>query len=102
MADTSLYEISAKEIRRRNSIIRMPMSRFSLPLILIFQGIISLIVLRNTAFQDEALYLYAGGQIINGWLGLPHFPIPWAYFLSGYAYFYPVIGGALKDLEDWS
>lgn len=98
MADTSLYEISAKEIRRRNSIIRIPISRFSLPLILIFQGIISLIVLRNTAFQDEALYLYAGGQIINGWLGLPHFPIPWAYFLSGYAYFYPVIAGELNRL----
>src|SRR5947199_970934 len=98
MVTTSLHEIAAKEIRRGHSIVKVPISRLSLPLILIFQGFISLMVLRNTAFQDEALYLFAGRQIIDGWLGLPHYPIPWAYFLSGYAYFYPVLGGALDML----
>jgi 4-amino-4-deoxy-L-arabinose transferase-like glycosyltransferase len=62
------------------------------------QAIISLGTLHNTAFQDEALYLFAGRQIISGWLGLPHVPVEWASFLSGYAYFYPVIGGALAML----
>jgi len=70
-------------------------SFWRLTLILALQTIVSLAALRNTAFQDEALYLFAGRQIINGWLGLPHFPVEWASFLSGYAYFYPVIGGAL-------
>lgn len=98
MADTTLNEVDAKEIRRGHSIVKVPISRLSLPLILIFQGLISLMVLRNSAFQDEALYLLAGQQTISGWLGLPHFPIPWAYFLSGYAYLYPVIGGALNML----
>jgi len=98
MIETSLHKVAAKEITREHSTFKGPISRFSLPLILIFQVVISLIVLRNSAFQDEALYLFAGRQIINGWLGLPHFPIPWAYFLSGYAYLYPVIGGTLDKL----
>ena len=73
-------------------------SCWPLALILALQAIVSLVVLHNTAFQDEALYLLAGQNIIGGWLGLPHFPVEWASFLSGYAYFYPVIAGALAML----
>ncbi len=90
--------VETKIITRKRLLTNVTMSRWSLPLILAFQALLSWALLRNTAFQDEALYLFAGRQIINGWLGLPHFPIPWAYFLSGYAYFYPVIGGMLDKL----
>ncbi len=90
--------VETKIITRKRLLTNVTMSRWSLPLILVFQALLSWMLLRNTAFQDEALYLLAGQQIINGWLGLPHYPIPWAYFLSGYAYLYPVIGGGLNML----
>jgi 4-amino-4-deoxy-L-arabinose transferase-like glycosyltransferase len=51
-------------------------------------------MLHNTAFKDEALYLYAGRQIIHHWNGGP-VPPNYAFFLSGYPYIYPVIGGFL-------
>ncbi len=92
------HSVETKKITRKSLLANVPMSRWSLPLILTFQALLSWILLRNTAFQDEALYLFAGRQVIDGWLGLPHFPVEWASFLSGYAYFYPVIGGALAML----
>ncbi len=51
--------------------------------------------LRNTAFQDEALYLYAGRLILTSLMGGP--PVPEAYgtWFSGHPYLYPVLGGAL-------
>jgi hypothetical protein len=90
--------MKTKKITRRNLLAGIAMSHWSLPLILVFQALLSVVLLRNTAFQDEALYLFAGRDIVNGWLGLPHFPVQWTYFLSGYAYFYPVIGGTLAML----
>lgn len=54
----------------------------------------SLATLHNTAFQDEALYLYAGRQIIHQWNGGP-VPPNYAFYFSGYPYIYPVIGGFL-------
>lgn len=95
---SSQHSVETKKITRKSLLANVPMSRWSLPLILTFQALLSWILLRNTAFQDEALYLLAGRQIIDGWLGLPLFPVEWASFLSGYAYFYPVIGGALVML----
>jgi 4-amino-4-deoxy-L-arabinose transferase-like glycosyltransferase len=97
---TSVHTSAVKRISRKQvqDLVKVPLARLSLPLVLIFQGLISLVVLHNTAFQDEALYLLVGRDIVDGWLGLSHFPIPWAYFLSGYAYFYPVIGGTLDKL----
>lgn len=94
----SRQTIKTKQITRKRRLAGVAMSRWSLPLILVSQALLSWILLRNTAFQDEALYLFAGREIISGWLGLPHFPVTWAYFLSGYAYFYPVIGGTLAML----
>jgi 4-amino-4-deoxy-L-arabinose transferase-like glycosyltransferase len=63
-------------------------------LILAMQAVVSLAMLHNTAFQDEALYLYAGRQIIHHWNGGP-VPPNYAFYLSGYPYIYPVIGGFL-------
>ncbi|HEU0000689.1 MAG TPA: glycosyltransferase family 39 protein [Ktedonobacteraceae bacterium] len=70
-------------------------SRLPLPLILLMQAVTSLIALRNTAFQDEALYLFAGRQIILTWLGKTPYLEPYGLYFSGYPSFYPVIGGGL-------
>ena len=51
--------------------------------------------MHNTAFQDEALYLYAGRQIIHHWNGGPVPLDNYASYFSGYPYLYPVIGGFL-------
>ncbi len=72
--------------------------RLPLPLILLFQAITSLVALRNTAFQDEALYLFAGRQIILSWMGKTTYLEPFGLYFSGYPSFYPVIGGALDFL----
>ena len=70
-------------------------ARWPILLILALQAAVSVITLRNTAFQDEALYLYAGRQIIHHWTG-GHAPYEnYAFYFSGYPYVYPVIGGFL-------
>ncbi len=73
--------------------------RLPMPLILLLQAITSLIVLRNTAFQDEALYLFAGRQVILNWFGKAPYLEPYGLYFSGYPFFYPVIGGALDFLD---
>jgi 4-amino-4-deoxy-L-arabinose transferase-like glycosyltransferase len=78
-----------------------PMTRQSLrrlwplALILILQSVVSLVSLRNTAFQDEALYLYAGRQILHHWNGGPVPLDDYASYFSGYPDLYPVMGGFL-------
>jgi len=72
--------------------------RLPLPLILLFQAITSLLALRNTAFQDEALYLLAGRQIFLSWMGKTPVLEPYGLYFSGYPSFYPVIGGVLDFL----
>jgi 4-amino-4-deoxy-L-arabinose transferase-like glycosyltransferase len=64
-------------------------------LIVALQAVISLTTLHNTAFQDEALYLYAGRQIIHHWAGGPVPLDHYASYFSGYPDAYPVIGGFL-------
>jgi len=49
--------------------------------------------LHNTAFQDEGLYVYAGRQIFEQWLGVPVVQVPWASTMSGVAYLYPLLAG---------
>jgi hypothetical protein len=73
-----------------NTLFRSPLS-----LILLFQAITSLIALHNTAFQDEALYLLAGRQIVLRTLGQVPYLEPYGLYFSGYPSFYPVIGGLL-------
>ena len=70
------------------------------PLALIcgLQVVVSLITLHNTAFQDEALYIYAGRQILHQWNGGPAPLDNYASYFSGYPDLYPVIAGFLDML----
>jgi hypothetical protein len=70
-------------------------ARWPILLILALQAAVSVATLRNTTFQDEALYLYAGRQILHHWNGGPVLYEPYASYFSGYPYVYPVIGGFL-------
>src|SRR5258708_4001676 len=87
--------LETKTITRKPQLTDLMMSRWLLPLILAFQALISWLLLQNTAFQDEALYVYAGGQVWRHWLhGLPLLD-PYNYYFSGYLYVYPIIAGPL-------
>src|SRR3954451_3519634 len=70
----------------------------TLPLlaILILQTVASL-SLHNTAFQDEALYLYAGRKYFNQLLGGAPVSEPYERYFSGLPYLYPVLAGALDS-----
>ena len=66
-----------------------------LTMILAVQVLASAARLHNSAFQDEALYLWAGRQITQEWLGGPAPIEHYAVYFSGYPYVYPVIAGLL-------
>ena len=72
--------------------------RAPLLIVMTLQAVVSLITLHNTAFQDEALYLFAGRQIVNSWLGGPPVSEPYVQYFSGYPFLYPALGGALDKL----
>jgi len=78
---------------------RVARLQISLPLaaIMTLQGVAAL-SLQNSAFQDEALYLYAGRQIVQQWLGGPKVTEPYGAYFSGMPYVYPIIAGALDML----
>ena len=59
------------------------------------------LTLRNTAFQDEALYLYAGRQIVDWLRGGPAVTEAYATYFSGLPRLYPVLAGLLArdDLD---
>lgn len=66
-----------------------------LSLILAFQVGLSWMLLRNTAFQDEALYVFAGRQIWSHWVhGVPLLD-DFSFYMSGNPYVYPVLAGPL-------
>lgn len=89
---------SIRKVVRKRFLAGVTLSRCSLPLILAVQAVVSWALLRNTAFQDEALYIYAGQQIWNHWLvGRPLLD-NYSYYFSGYPYIYPIIGGLLDLL----
>jgi 4-amino-4-deoxy-L-arabinose transferase-like glycosyltransferase len=91
-------DVPALAAPRRRLHVSVLSARGPILLILVLQAAVSLITLRNTAFQDEALYLYAGRQIIHHWAG-GHAPYEnYAFYFSGYPYVYPVIGGFLDML----
>src|ERR1022692_4200468 len=73
-----------------------PPGAWPLLAVLVVQAVLSLrLVLADTAFQDEALYLWAGHRELAHWLhGAPLPPFP-AYF-SGAPVIYPTVG-ALAD-----
>ena len=91
-------QVTIRKVTRTNLLSLISISQLSLPFILVLQAITSLVALHNTAFQDEALYLLAGRQIFNSWIGQPHFLEPYGLYFSGYPSFYPVIGGVLDIL----
>lgn len=67
--------------------------RFPLLLLVMLQGLLSL-RLDNTAFQDEALYVRAGQEILAHWLtGAPL--VDYGSFFSGAPVAYPVLAGLL-------
>jgi len=66
-----------------------------LSIIVVVQGLYSFFAMRNTAFQDEALYLFAGRQILNSWHGGPPVVEPYGTYFSGYPSFYPVIAAQM-------
>ena len=99
MQETTIQQpIAIKKVAKKQLVVNLARSRWSLPVILLLQAAVSLLALQNTAFQDEALYLYAGRQIFNSWFGGPHVIDPYAAYFSGYPAFYPVIGGMLDML----
>ena len=57
--------------------------------------VVASLSLRNTAFQDEALYLYAGRDLLRAWLAGTPAGEAYAVYFSGLPYFYPVLAGAL-------
>jgi 4-amino-4-deoxy-L-arabinose transferase-like glycosyltransferase len=94
-ASLSQQSVETKKITRKRLLRVVTMSRWSLPLILAFQALLSWALLQNTSFEDEALYVYAGNQIWQHWLhGLPMLD-NYSYYFSGNPYAYPIIGGAL-------
>lgn len=66
-----------------------------LAIILTLQAVVSLVSLQNSAFQDEALYLYAGRQLLSQYLGGAQVVDPFATYLSGHPDVYPLVAGAL-------
>ncbi len=90
--------VETKKITRKRLLADVTMSRWSLPLILAFQALLSWTLLQNTAFQDEALYIYAGQQIWHDWLGGSPLLDNYSYSFSGNPYVFPIIGGPLDML----
>ncbi len=96
---TPLQEpIGTRKITRAQIWKNKATSSWALPIILVFQAAISWIFLQNTIFQDEALYVYAGRQILQSWAGGPAILDNYSYYFSGNPYIYPLIGGALDFL----
>ncbi len=95
---TPQRSVETKRITRKCLLTGLTLSRWSLPLILALQALLSWTLLQNTAFQDEGLYLYAGRQIWQYWLGGPPLLDNYSYYISGYPYIYPIIGGGLDML----
>jgi Dolichyl-phosphate-mannose-protein mannosyltransferase len=92
---SSQDSLKIKKITRLHIWTQAAVSRWSLILILAFQALLSWTLLQNTAFQDEALYIYAGRQILQNWLFKQPLLDRYDYYFSGNPYVYPIIAGAL-------
>src|SRR5579862_1362605 len=97
-ASLSERRMQSKKVTRQRLLLRIPMPPWPLLLILALQALVSWTLLHNTAFQDEANYIFAGRQMWQYWLGGPPVGINYSYFISGYPYVYPVFAGALDLL----
>jgi 4-amino-4-deoxy-L-arabinose transferase-like glycosyltransferase len=89
------------ELKRPLLVQRLDIGRLatSVPIwaILALQTVASL-GLRNTAFQDEALYLYAGRQYFNFLRGGPPVTEPYGQYFAGLPYFYPLLAGIVDSV----
>ncbi|SEM02954.1 ArnT family glycosyltransferase [Streptacidiphilus jiangxiensis] len=65
--------------------------------VLVVQAMLSL-RLHNTAFQDEALYLFAGHQELDHLLHGTPLPIDYSGYFSGSPWLYPVLGAAADSV----
>lgn len=72
------------------------LSRAILLGILVMQAVLSL-RLRNTAFEDEALYLYVGHLQLSQLFGGPPVPPEFSTYLSGSSVLYPVLAAAVES-----
>ncbi len=95
---SSTQKAAIKRITRKQVKVNVNSSFWPLTIILAMQAVISVATLHNTAFQDEALYLYAGQQIFHYWMGGPVPLDRYAFYFSGYPDVYPVIGGVLDKI----
>ena len=87
-----LWSLAPESLRHRRVWPRLPML-----LIVVVQSAISL-RLHNTAYRDEALYIYEGHQIIANLLhGTPLPDDPYAYF-SGSPDVYPVLAASVDHI----
>ncbi len=83
-------------VRHRALLVRV-LPLLPLGLVLAVQAAIAL-RLTNSAFQDEALYVYTGGLILRSWAGGdPVYPHPEDFF-SGAPMLYPVLAGVLDHV----
>lgn len=89
------HHIEIKQITRKRQVMTLTTPRWSLPLILALQAVLAWLLLQNTAFQDEALYIYAGRQIVQHILGDHGFIENFSTYFSGNPYVYPIIAGIL-------
>lgn len=99
-ATESIWRMSFASLfppRYRDYALKIGYDRFLLTLVLAFQTLTSL-RLANTAFQDEALYLYYGHWQRSAWAsGTEIFTHPESFF-SGAPQLYPVFGSYLDSV----
>src|SRR5579864_2841605 len=67
-------------------------------LVLILQVVGGAVLLHNTPFQDEALYSYAGTQLLGSLFGGPALPAYFSAQFSGYPYVYPPLAAVLLHI----
>lgn len=87
----------AREDHRVHALFAQALAWRGLPLgvILTLQAGVALVTLNNSAFQDEALYIYAGRQLLDQYLGGAQVVDPFATYMSGHPDVYPLLAGAL-------
>jgi hypothetical protein len=89
--------LSTRKPDRRSSPRRRWISRGCLLMILVMQAALSL-RLQNTAFEDEALYLYVGHLEIAHWLHGASLQGDYPSYFSGAPVLYPVLGAMADNL----
>lgn len=91
----SLSGTSSSTVRQKFGALSAATPLIAVIVILLLQTLLSM-SLQNSAFQDEALYVYAGREYFEEFfLGGEHVIEPYGLYFSGLPTFYPLIAGAL-------